>query len=116
MGINFVFSWVSGRECAFKPACPRFRSVLTMKETRRIRRKAFMRRLISKARHAGDTRPTSLIQKDLEDRHEQINLAFEEAHRDRERAETVSLNDYLKAQIWRGEVLTQARSYIHPVL
>jgi hypothetical protein len=45
-----------------------------------------------------------------------IRQAFTDAHRDKERAETVALNDYPGAGIFKAEVLTQARSYVHPKL
>ena len=45
-----------------------------------------------------------------------IRSALKHAHRDKERAEVVALQDYPKAEIYKAEVLSQARSYVHPKL
>jgi hypothetical protein len=68
------------------------------------------------ARSRGDPRPADIILKEHVKRAEIIREAFADAHHDKERAETVSLNDYPDVGIFKAEVLTQARSYIHPKL
>lgn len=35
---------------------------------------------------------------------------------DRDKAETVSLNDYEPLQVYRGDVIKQAHYYVHPAL
>jgi hypothetical protein len=64
----------------------------------------------------GDKRPAPVILEEHAKRSDVIRAAFKDAHRDKERAETIALNDYPDAGIFKAEVLTQARSYIHPKL
>jgi hypothetical protein len=64
----------------------------------------------------GDKRPSTVILEEHARRSDIIRQAFKDAHRDKERAETVALNDYPDAGIFKAEVLMQARSYIHPKL
>ena len=85
-------------------------------ETRRDRRKVWLNKLISLARQNGDTRPRSTIAQDVEDFSSAVSKAFREAHRDREKGETVALGNYKKAGIERGEVLTRTVVYAHPCL
>jgi hypothetical protein len=68
------------------------------------------------ARSRGDKRPAQAILEEHVKRSDIIRQAFKDAHHDKERAETVALNDYPDAGIFKAEVLTQARSYVHPKL
>jgi len=72
--------------------------------------------VVDLARMRGDKRPRKAIVEEHIARSEIIRQAFKDAHRDKERAETVAMKDYLDAGIFRAEVLTQARSYVHPKL
>ncbi len=64
----------------------------------------------------GDKRPAPVILEEHVKRSGIIRQAFKDAHRDKERAEVVALQDYPKAGIYKAEVLSQARSYMHPKL
>jgi hypothetical protein len=59
-----------------------------------------------------------MILSEAERRSDQISRAFDEAHRDREIAETVVQkgHDYPLAHLHEGEVLTRSVCYIHPML
>jgi hypothetical protein len=83
---------------------------------RRTRRKAWLNIVVDLARMRGDRRPRQAIVEEHIARSEIIRKAFADAHRDKERAETVALQNYPDAGIFRAEVLTQARSYVHPRL
>jgi len=83
---------------------------------RRERRKSWCRHVLELARMRGDKRPSTVILNEHEARSEIIREAFKDAHRDKERAKTVALNDYPDAGIFKAEVFTQARSYVHPKL
>jgi len=72
--------------------------------------------VVDLARMRGDKRPRKVIVEEHIARSEIIRQAFKGARRDRERAETVAMKDYPKADIFRAEVLTQAMSYVHPKL
>jgi len=87
-----------------------------MTHNHRARRKAWCRTVLALARSRGDSRPADVILKEQVKRSEIIREAFANAHHDKERAETVALNDYSDVGIFKAEVLTQARSYIHPKL
>ena len=87
-----------------------------MPHTHRQRRKSWCRHILELARLRGDKRPSTVILEEHVARSEIIREAFKDAYRDKERAETVALNDYPKAGIFKAEVLTQARSYVHPKL
>lgn len=88
------------------------------RESRRSRRKQWLNRLVSLARHRGDKRPREFIVADIEKRSDQISRAFDEAHRDREIAETIVQkgHHYPLARLHEGEVLTRSVCYIHPML
>ena len=87
-------------------------------ETRRSRRRQWLNRLVSLARYRGDRRPRSVIVASIEDRSDQINRAFNEAHRDRETSETIVHRGrhYPLADLHEGEVLTRGLRYLHPAL
>jgi len=82
----------------------------------RQERKSWCRHILELARLRGDKRPSTVILEEHIRRSDIIREAFKDAHRDKERAETVALNDYPDAGIFKAEVLTQARSYVHPKL
>jgi hypothetical protein len=87
-----------------------------MTHNHRGRKKAWCKHVLEVARSRGDKRPSTVILEEHIRRSEIIREAFKDAHRDKERAETVALNDYPDAGIFKAEVLTQARSYVHPKL
>jgi hypothetical protein len=87
-----------------------------MTHNHRGRKKAWCKHVLELARSGGDKRSSSVILEEHARRSEIIREAFKDAHRDKERAETVALNDYPGAGIFKAEVLTQARSYVHPKL
>ena len=91
-----------------------------MTHNHRGRRKAWCKQVLELARMQGDKRPSHAILEDHAERskviREAIRDAFTGAHRDKERAEVVALQDYPKAGIYKAEVLSQARSYVHPKL
>jgi hypothetical protein len=90
------------------------------KRDRRQERKNWCRHILDLARLRGDKRPAQTILEEHVTRseiiREAIRDAFTGAHRDKERAEVVALQDYPKAGIYKAEVLSQARSYVHPKL
>jgi len=83
---------------------------------RRQERKKWRRHILELARMRGDKRPSTVILEEHVTRSEIIREAFKDAHRDKERAEVVALQDYPKAGIYKADVLSQARSYVHPKL
>ena len=91
-----------------------------MTHNHRGRKKAWCKHVLELARSRGDPRPADVIIKEHVARseiiREAIRDAFTGAHRDKERAEVVALQDYPKAGIYKAEVLSQARSYVHPKL
>ena len=91
-----------------------------MTHNHRGRRKAWCRQVLELARMQGDKRPSHVILEEHAERskviHKAIHDALANAHRDRERAEVVALENYPKAGIDRGDVLMQAKSYVHPKL
>ena len=65
-----------------------------MPHNHRQRRKSWCRHILELARLRGDKRPSTVILEEHIRRSEIIREAFKDAHRDKERAETVALNDY----------------------
>jgi len=87
-----------------------------MPHNHRARRKAWRKHVLMLARSRGDKRPAQAILEEHVKRSDIIRQAFKGAHRDKERAEVVALQDYAKAGIYKADVLSQARSYVHPKL
>jgi hypothetical protein len=83
---------------------------------RRQERKQWCRHILELARMRGDKRPSTVILEEHARRSDIIRAALKGAHRDKERAEVVALQDYPKAGIYKADVLSQARSYVHPKL
>ena len=74
--------------------------------------------ILGRARAKGDRRPAAVILHETTSKQAIVKRAFDEAHRDPERAETVVKkgNNYPEIGIYEAEVLTRARSYVHPRL
>jgi len=87
-----------------------------MPHNQRACRKAWCKHVLELARSRGDKRASTVILEEHVARSEIIRNAFKDAHRDKERAEVVALDDYPKANIFKAEVLSQGRSYVHPKL
>jgi hypothetical protein len=87
-----------------------------MTHKHRARRKAWRKQVLQAARSRGDKRPDDVILKEQMKRSEIIRQAFKDSYHDKEQAETVALNNYPDVGIFKAEVLTQARSYVHPKL
>ena len=90
-----------------------------MKEdSRRDRRKAWCRKILSLSRRRGDKRPSTIILTEAQRRSDAISRAFNEAYHDRAKAETVvnKGRHYPCADLHEGVVLTRSFVYIDPFI
>jgi hypothetical protein len=89
-----------------------------MPHKHRHQRHEWIKGFLAFARWKGDRRSSKAIIDEKKLRDEIIDLAFEEAYRDREIKETVVNKgcDYPIVDLREGEVLTHSLVFIHPVL